>query len=488
MARTRSILFGVIVAAIFLSLTPADNAVAKGRKDGYIYGKVETRSGNTYTGLIRWGTEEAFWDDLFHSSKEKLPYMKYLEEQEEKGSEDARAEIRRLEREEKKLRKKEEKLRRRLDKADIPEEITDLRESLVDLEEERADLMEQRAEAYARSSRSRQRSRSVVSILGGSIRVNWDDRGGGSRIFIARFGDIKKIDVIGSEDAEVTMKNGKKYIVSGYSNDVGGKIEVRDNSLGDIKLPWKKIETIEFLPTPGDVKPEGYRLRGTLVTDGGEYNGYIQWDSEECLSTDKLDGDSEDGRVSIPMGAIRSLKRRSMNSTWVQLKDGRKMSLEGTNDVDASIRGIMIEDPRYGRVKVSWDAFEELTFEDEGDSGPGYDTYRPAKPLQGVVTDVNENTYEGRIVFDLDESESWEMLNGNRFDIEYNIPFSRVASISPRSRNSSMVVLTNGEKLRLEGGQDVSDSNDGILVFPEDNEDKRVYIPWEEVEKIDFRW
>ena len=49
------------------SSAPADNS-------GFLHGTVDTNSGNTYTGFLRWGTEEAFWDDHFNSTKDHLEY------------------------------------------------------------------------------------------------------------------------------------------------------------------------------------------------------------------------------------------------------------------------------------------------------------------------------------------------------------------------------------------------------------------------------
>ena len=46
------------------------------------------------------------------------------------------------------------------------------------------------------------------------------------------------------------------------------------------------------------------------------------------------------------------------------LDDGRKLRLRGSNDVDDDNRGILVEDPRYGRVEISWDDFERLEFGD----------------------------------------------------------------------------------------------------------------------------
>ena len=42
-----------------------------------------------------------------------------------------------------------------------------------------------------------------------------------------------------------------------------------------------------------------------------------------------------------------------------------------------------------------------------------------------------------------------------------------------------------GEQLTLEDGQDVSDSNDGILVYS-DGDDDPVYLEWDEVEIVRF--
>ena len=56
---------------------------------GFLYGRVVSSSGTEYRGFLRWGKQEAFWDDLFHSSKVELPYAEYAEEREdEKGGDE----------------------------------------------------------------------------------------------------------------------------------------------------------------------------------------------------------------------------------------------------------------------------------------------------------------------------------------------------------------------------------------------------------------
>ena len=87
-------------------------------------------------------------------------------------------------------------------------------------------------------------------------------------------------------------------------------------------------------------------------------------------------------------------------------------------DAEGLGRGIFVEDPKIGRVKVSWDAFERVEFRDPGPSGRGYDDYAPARRLTGTVTDYDDRTYKGELAFDLDETESFEMLNGDLDDVE----------------------------------------------------------------------
>jgi hypothetical protein len=47
------------------------------------------------------------------------------------------------------------------------------------------------------------------------------------------------------------------------------------------------------------------------------------------------------------------------------------------------------------------------------------------------------------------------------------------------------VTLKNGDAILVGEGQDVSDSNDGILVFTQNSEPK--YISWDDLKEIEFR-
>ncbi len=405
----------MIIAATLLAIL-AGPAAAKQDNDGFIYGKVVMESGKEYEGFLRWNTdEEAFWDDLFHSSKEDLPY---------------------------------------LDKVD-------------------------------HRDRHRDKRKKTVKIFGIRVNVESDDWGSSSsRIFISRFGDIQELEVRGSNSARLLMKSGESYDVEGYANDVGATIRVLDASLGEIDLRWNRIESIRFAEAPRKEDPGVTRLHGKLSTRRGEFEGFIQWDKEECLSSDELDGDTEDGEISIPMGGIASIERAGSRSCEVVMKDGRSFRLRGSNDVNSDNRGIMVEDERYGRVVVFWSDFDKLEFSDSKSSGKAYKEFKGGT-LRGEVTDTSGEKREGRLIFDLDEQESWEILNGDSRDLEYNIPFSLVRSIEP-GRHESKVVLMGGEELVLENSQDVTASNDGVMIFDHGDDDP-FYLSWRRIERIDFK-
>ncbi len=324
--------------------------------------------------------------------------------------------------------------------------------------------------------------RSRIRMFGITIGYRWDENC--CRQLISRFGDIREIRPLRGDRVDLTMKNGSVLEIDGGSNDIGARVTVHDESLGEVKVEWKQIERIVFAPAPADLQPPAQRLYGKLTSRAGTFEGYIQWDLQECLSTDELDGESDDGDLSIEMGKIKAIEKRNRNGSWVELKDGRRILLEDTNDVDSSNDGIFVEDERFGRVEIDWDDFERLDFEDTDSSGRGYDDYPPARSLTGTVIDTSGARYTGRIVFDLDESETWEMLDGDRDDVEYHIPFDMIASIEPLSRDSSRVVLRNGIELELEDSQDVAERNDGVVIVP--NEGRETYVAWRKVERIVF--
>jgi hypothetical protein len=306
-----------------------------------------------------------------------------------------------------------------------------------------------------------------------------------SRVVAVRFGDLAAIRPTGDDSAVLVFRDGSELEVEGYANDVDATLHVLDAKPGSVSVRWNEIESVTFAATPPAVDPRRHRLHGTVFTDVGSFVGFVQWDSEESLSTDLLDGDVDGARVSLEMGEIRRIERRDRRSALVVLKDGRELVLSGTNDVDDDIRGIHVEDARFGRVEVPWERFERVVFDEPRGSGAAYDAYDPPTRLAGAVTSLDGERRTGRIVFDLDELWSWEMLDGSADGLDYTIPFSMVASVEPRGRTRALVTLRNGRQLELDDSHDVSDDNSGVVVIPAEG-DGPVHLPWREIARIDL--
>lgn len=313
---------------------------------------------------------------------------------------------------------------------------------------------------------------------------NWNDWG---RSFIhqfsVQFGEIQSIRTYRSDEAEITLRDGTRVDVdgSGY-NDVGTKIKVIDAEIGEIDLSWGRIESVEFMPTPKKIDEKfGEPLYGTVDSEIGEFTGFIQWDHDERVSTDKLDGDTYDGDVSIAFGKIKSITNDGSRSDIV-LNSGREMTLRGSNDVNYENRGIIVTVEGIGRVDIPWKEFNKVTFKESKNSGKSYNDFKKPGPLEAKVVTKN-GTLDGRIVYDLDEEWDIEVLHGKDDRSEYVIPFRNIKSITPRGYQRSEVVLKNGTKLMLEESQDVSEDNTGLLVYEGKNP---MYVPWEDVEEIIF--
>jgi hypothetical protein len=272
------------------------------------------------------------------------------------------------------------------------------------------------------------------------------------------------------------------------ASDFDDGVRVWDGGRGVVDLGPRQIRTIELLPTAGlGAAPD--RLHGTVRTRQGDFTGFVQWDREACVGSDELDGHTADGELSLRFDTIRSIARRSPDGSLVTLRDGREIVLSGNREVGQDNRGIYVDDRRYGRVLVSWDAFERIDFS-PGGSGPAYGDFPPGRQLKGIVTARDGRRLAGRLVYDLDESETTETLDAPSQGVNYTILFGLVASIVPPGRDErgaqrARVTLQNGEELQLERTGDLGEGNAGMLIFV-DGRPRAEYVPWTHVGRVDF--
>ncbi len=411
----------ILTGVLALMLLAFSNVSAQ--DEGFIYGKITTVEGKTYQGPIRWGKEEVYWADMFNASKGDNENLEYLS-----------------------------------------------RDEMRDLEEQ----------YYRNNNNYGERWASWLNIT-------WSGDGSSQfqHQFVCRFGEIKSIRPTGSARAKITMQNGETVEVDGQGyNDIGTSVKISDDEIGEVELSWSRIDDILFMPTPSKLDNKfGEPLYGTVETYDGTFTGYVQWDHDERVSTDKLDGDNEDGNVSIEFGKIKSIERAGFRSAVV-LNSGREMMMSGSNDVNSENRGIIVTNDELGRVDIPWREFKKVTFEKVGEKPRTFESFKNQKELNAKVTTTNGETLTGRIIFDMDESYTYEILHGKKEDIEYLISFDNISRIAPKNYDSSEITLKNGDKIVLGDSQDVSDKNYGVLVFEDKN--RPTYIRWDKVKEITF--
>jgi len=395
--------------------------------EGFLFGRVTTEAGTTYAGRLRLGRdEEAFWGDYFNGVKRQNPW------------------------------------------ADLP--------PVVALTQKRR----------------------TFSIFGFEIPLGMDrvDLG---RPFMARFGDIARLEERG-RDLKVTLKSGTVFDLAwSAANDFDDGVRVWDDKGGVVDLAsWAggipppaqvRVRTIELLPT-APLRATPARLHGIVRTRHGDFSGFIQWNRRSGVSTDVLAGRTVDGPVTLRFDTIRSIVRRTDQNALVTLLEGREVVLSETRGDGNGNGGMYVDDRRYGRVLVSWGAVGRVDFSAAVDSGPAYTDFPQGRSLTGTVTTRAGQRLTGRLVYDLDESETTETLDAPSQGVDYTIPFGLVASVVVAGETDSdarpaSVTLHSGEVLHLDRAGDLGAQNAGLLVFVAGRE-RPEYVPWPEIVRIDF--
>jgi len=331
-----------------------------------------------------------------------------------------------------------------------------------------------------------------VKLFGIEIHLR-KDRLDLGRPFMARFGDIALIEPRG-RDLRVTLKSGTTFHLDRYgADDVADGLRVWDADRGVVDLGEWHIRTIELVAAPasgaGPSRAGPVPLYGTVHTRHGDFTGFVQWDRRQCLVTDELRGNATDSELSLRFDEIRSIARRSVDSSLVTLLDGSTVLLSGNRQVGRGNGGLYVDDRRYGRVLISWEAFERVDF-GPGGTGPARGDYPVGHALAGTVVTRSGRRLAGRLVYDLDESETTETLDAPLQGVDYTIPFALIASIvlpgiDEPGLEQATVTLRSGEQLRLELAGDLGEFNAGVLVFVDGRHDPE-YVPWTEVRQIDL--
>ncbi|GAB4322331.1 MAG: hypothetical protein Kow0074_13790 [Candidatus Zixiibacteriota bacterium] len=199
--------------------------------------------------------------------------------------------------------------------------------------------------------------------------LDGDQRGRDREI---RFDAIQSIERNSSRSCNVVLKSGREMRLSG-SNDVdsGNRgIYVLVPGLGQIKVEWDEFDKLTFMTPPAHIQPKyddfdgGRRLRGTVTDDRGDrYTGEITWDNDERYTWEFINGEQDYVEYDIELQEIASIERRSSRSALIVLRNGTRLELRGSNDVDDDNKGIFIETDDGQLVELEWDDFDRVDFE-----------------------------------------------------------------------------------------------------------------------------
>jgi len=385
----------------------------------YIYGEILTRDGETVEGLLRWEGEEVYWTDHFNGTKADNPYIGQLSAEDKKYLLSGRP--------------------------IVVEEWTD-----------------------------------VFQVF---ERISFSSEYESLHAFAVRFGDVDKLVRGDGDKVTVHFRNGDTLELEGGSNDIGADVSVLHSNGEESEWRWREIKEVRFRAAPAESKHFFGGINfGTVSTSAGEFTGIVQWDHDERLSVDVLDGQQDGEEVTLSFGDIASIEKVG-NASKVTTIEGDTFLLDGTNDVDDDNRGIIVDTLDLGRVDIPWKQFESVRFEKTPSSVARREDFALPRSLQGTVTTSDGKTHTGRVVFDLDESLDVEMLDGSSDGIDYAIPFRNIARLDHEHVTRLDVTLRTGRKLTLRKA-DAGVANDGILVFGESDEPR--YLRWEDVTAVSF--
>ena len=407
---------GIVVGAVIL----ASKAKAQ-ESNAFMYGTLTTITGDTYTGPIRWGSDEVYWVEMFNAMKTSNDFMKFLSKSE-------------------------------------------------------VDKLSEEAEGN--------------SWLGINLNIMsiWEDKySRTNHRFDTRFGDIKSIEPIRSDRARLTLKNGVILEVKKTNHeDIGTTVRVYDPELGELKFKWSRIEKVDFEEAPGTVE-ENFGTPIYARVDAGRkgvYTGLIHWGKDERFLEETIDGKDRNGDRAIPFRSIAKIVKRR-DGCDITLRSGREFYITGTEDVNGSNSGIVVNDINIGQVTIPWKAFIEMDILNEQPQGYSFNDFPTSQGLSATVITIDGDKHEGLVAYDLDEAWEFEILDAEDDDVEFKIPMRNIKNIIPKNSSYSTVILRDGTDLLLGDSNDVSDSNSGVLIFTSRDE-KPVYIRWSRIDEIIF--
>jgi hypothetical protein len=163
------------------------------------------------------------------------------------------------------------------------------------------------------------------------------------------------------------------------------------------------------------------------------------------------------------------------------LLSGEEVELRGgSTDVGRSFRGLTVEDAERGVVELRWRDLDRVDFMAAPPGAPPPTAAR----LYGTLRTTGGVELTGYVAWDMDETLTSDVLDGEHDGGDLDIGFGSVAAIEREGRDASRVTLATGEELILTGTNDVDSDNRGIEIS--DPALGRAIVTWDEFESLVF--
>jgi hypothetical protein len=184
------------------------------------------------------------------------------------------------------------------------------------------------------------------------------------------FADIRRIERVGHSRSRVTLRDGSEVVLRG-TNDVDSDnrgIDVTIAGIGKAEVDWDEFENVTFKDPPASPRYEefdgGRVLTGTVETvDGERLVGEIIWDLDERFTWESLNGERDDIGWEVPFANVRTIRPIDDDSSEIALRNGDKLVLRGSNDVDEDNRGVIVVDADGSERELEWDELRLVTFD-----------------------------------------------------------------------------------------------------------------------------
>lgn len=294
----------------------------------------------------------------------------------------------------------------------------------------------------------------------------------------------------------VHLQNGEIIKLIDKTGDLGNDLYIYSGLVNDpVKVKWSRINTIVFSKSSSYSSEKlGKALFGEIHTKVSSEIGIIDWDQQEKTNSDLLNGRNSQGSFKIPFNQIESILNTGVQGV-IKLKSGSSIKATAnifelftdfSNDLGPENRGIVLSNPTIGKICYTWNNFKQISFSEPLDSElSALNTFPIPKKLSGEIKTKDGKTYIGTFVYNIYKERNTDYLFGNGTEeLSYAIPFWNIQKIEPKGEFLTLIYLKNNEKIMLGNTPDVTNENDGIIVFDK----KPIYIEWKNIAEININY